>query len=304
MAEQTTDNQQTTILTPGPYAPGGEAIWQDFLNRYFGTPHISEAAWNGMETKPYGNATYEDYLQTPEHRGLLGLQQDQNQFESDQWNDLYNNTVKPAYDQFGEGLDYIAGSGGRYEDAMSPYIQGVTDAQAQSAANPLNIKFSGGNFNALRQGGINQAKDQYNMGKNIQDQRLLFNSTVLPNLNTQRLTGRITPAQANYEFAAAHNPALIESQYIQDQLTPLASGMQNLRYGLPMTSQSGNTTGTSTLGALGTIGQGLGLLGDLGISGSDIWEGIGGLGDYFSDAYQTLEGANWGSLFDSIINVG
>ena len=308
MAKNETEQQQTTITTPGPMPVGGQEIWGQFLDRMFGTPHLTKEEWDaytpqneGDFAKPYGHDTYERYLETPEYRSLEDLIRGNNEYQRTQFKGLMDDAITPAYNQFGEGLDYIAGSGGRYEDRMAAPAQSVISAQDRSAANPINVKGGGGNFNLLSQGGINMAKDRYEMDKNVQDKRLLFNSSVLPSLNSQRLAARTGPAQTAFDFNLAHNPAAVQADYITQNLGPLAGQMQGFSYGLPSGMTSGSGQSSASYGALGNFGQIMNTIGNMGISGQDLYKGFGKAVDWAGDGigYITDLFSGWGGGGDS-----
>lgn len=276
MAEDKTNQQQTTTRTPGPYPGGGEAIWNAFLSRYFGD-----------EERGYP--------------GLLDQMEQSNQYGRDRWQQFYENTMIPAYQGYQDRLNRAEGAGQRYQDRLDPIQEDVLGVMHKAKDNPINLGIGGGNFNLIPQGHLNMAKDWYNINRSEANNLLNFESQIAPRLAEQRLTGQLTPAMTDYQRDIENDPNRVRSDFITNNLLPLASQIQQWRYGVPTTSTTGSSSNRTNLDTLGEIGQWLGIGGQLVDIGSNLdWGGVGDaasagwdwLGNAAGNAWETVN--PWG----------
>jgi hypothetical protein len=261
MAQETEQNQ-TTTREPGPYPFGGEEIWQQFLNQYFGDEESG----------------------TP---GLLDLLQDNAREARGQYGQLWQNTLQPAYQSYRQDLNQAMRSGDRFQNRMAPFMNDVTRQLATSARNRVPVNIGGHTFQLAPQGGVNLAQKRYAMGRDVATPLFEFEAQQQPRIASNLLQSKTEPALQSFQHRMNNMPGQVQADYISGELLPLATQIQGMRYGIPTTSRQGSSTSEESLGLLGQIGQWGGLIGDLGNIFDVDW---GAAVDYGSDLIGNLFG--------------
>lgn len=256
MAEEST--QQTTTQMPGPYPFGGEAIWSEYINRFFGD-----------EGKGYS--------------GLLDMLEAQ-QAERQGAFDTYHDTMTGAYGKLQGDLEHALGAGNRYGSRMNAINQPLLDAVTRARTNTMPVNIGGATFNLAQMGGVNLANKARNAQAPVAANRLQFESSAYPEMASKLAQARMAPAQSAYEFAVNNASVKPQLQFL-NQLTPMAEQVQQWRYGTPTQRTSTDTdTDYSTMekaAGWGQLATGAGgLLNDLShVDWGGIGEAAGGLWD-------------------------